>query len=105
MRACAASRAVNMRAWIRTPPHERPGMNDVLHRRAQRWQPAFLATGMSAFVAAVVTLVNTGFDGGFAMRWLLAWSLACPAAIVAAYLFRPLAWRAACAMAQLTGRA
>jgi hypothetical protein len=80
-------------------------MNEGLHRRAQRWQPAFLATGMSAFVAAVVTLVNTGFDGGFAMRWLLAWSLACPAAIMAAYLFRPLAWRAACAMVQLTGRA
>ena len=59
---------------------------------------------MSAFVAAVVTLVNTGLDGGFGARWLLAWGLACPAAIVAAYLFRPLAWRAACAMAQLTGR-
>jgi hypothetical protein len=79
-------------------------MDPVLHRRAQRWHPAFLATGMSAFVAAVVTLVNTGFDGGFAARWLLAWCLACPAAIVAAYLFRPFAWRAACAMAQLTGR-
>jgi len=77
-------------------------MNELLHRRAQRWQPVFLAAGMSAFVAAVVTAVNTGIDGGFALRWLLAWSLACPAAIVAAYLFRPLAWRAACAMAQLT---
>lgn len=79
-------------------------MNDVLHRRAQRWQPAFLAAGMSAFVAAVVTLVNTGLDSGFAARWLLAWSLACPAAIAGAYLLRPLAWRAACAMAQLTSR-
>jgi len=52
----------------------------------------------------VVTIVNTGLDSGVFVRWLLAWSLACPAAIVAAYLLRPLAWRAACAMAQLTGR-
>ena len=79
-------------------------MNEVLHRRAQRWQPALLASGMSAFVAAVVTLVNTGFDSGFAARWLLAWSLACPAAIVAAYLFRPIAWRAACVVARHTSR-
>jgi hypothetical protein len=79
-------------------------MNERFHRRAQRWQPVFLATAMSGFVAAVVTGVNTGLDGGFATRWLLAWSLACPAAILAAYVFGPLAWRAACAMARLTGR-
>lgn len=79
-------------------------MSDSLQRRAQRWQPAFLATGMSAFVAAVVTCVNTGLDAGFAARWLLAWGLACPAAIVAAYLLRPVAWRAAYAMARVTAR-
>ena len=44
-------------------------MTDHLHRRAQRLLPAFLATGMSAFVAAVVTAVNTGIDGGFVLRW------------------------------------
>jgi hypothetical protein len=75
---------------------------DSLHRRAQQWQPAFLAMGMSAFVAAVVTAINTGFDLGYPMRWLLAWSIACPAAILAAYLLRPLAWRAACLVARLT---
>jgi len=66
------------------------------------WLPAFLATGMSAFVAAGVTAINTGIDGGFPWRWLLAWSVACPAAIVAAYLFRPLAWRAACLVSRLS---
>lgn len=78
-------------------------MTEALDRRAQRWQPAFLATGMSAFVAAVVTYINTGLDAGLPSRWLHAWSLAWPAAVVAAYLFRPLAWRAARGMAQVTG--
>lgn len=63
--------------------------------RAQRLLPAMLATCMSAFVAAVVTAVNTGIDAAFALRWLKAWAIALPAAIVAAYLFRPLAWRMA----------
>ena len=75
-------------------------MTDHLHLRAQRLLPAFLATGMSAFVAAVVTAVNTGIDGGFMLRWAYAWTLALPSAIVAAYLFRPLAWRAAMALAR-----
>lgn len=77
---------------------------DLIQRRAHTWQPAFLAIGMSAFVAAVVTAINTGIDGGFPWRWLLAWSIACPAAIAAAYLFRPLAWRAACLVSRLTLR-
>ena len=64
-------------------------------RRAERLMPGVLATGMSAFVAAVVTTVNTGMDAGFALRWLRAWALAAPAAIVAAYLLRPVAWRIA----------
>ena len=75
---------------------------DPIRQRAQLCLPAFLATGMSAFVAAVVTAINTGIDSGFPWRWLLAWSVACPAAIVAAYLFRPLAWRAACLVARLS---
>ncbi len=69
-------------------------------RTSRSVQPAFLATGMSAFVAAVVTAVNTGIDGGFMLRWAYAWTLALPSAIVAAYLFRPLAWRAAVALAR-----
>lgn len=77
-------------------------MPNPLDRRAQRWLPAFLAMAMSAFVAAVVTVVNTGVDAGLPARWLLAWSIACPAAIVAAYLFRPLAWRAARQVARWT---
>ena len=76
--------------------------DDLIRRRARRLQPGVLACGMSAFVAAVVTLVNTGLDAGFPMRWLLAWALACPAAVVAAYLFRPLAWRAAHCVARWT---
>lgn len=74
-------------------------MNTV-ERRAQRLLPGLLAIGMSAFVAAVVTAINTGVDAGLAMRWLRAWALAGPAAIVAAYAWRPLAWRAALAIAR-----
>lgn len=77
---------------------------DPVQLRAQAWPPAFLAIGMSAFVAAVVTAINTGIDGGLPWRWLVAWSIACPAAIVAAYLLRPLAWRAACLLSRLTLR-
>lgn len=102
-------------AWLApTPPpailgptprrHARMHHHDLLYRRAQQWLPAFLAMGMSAFVAAVVTAINTGIDWGFPGRWLLAWSIACPAAILAAYLFRPLAWRVACLAARLTTR-
>lgn len=77
---------------------------DTVHQRAQRWLPGFLAMAMSAFVAAVVTAINTGVDAGFVLRWLLAWAIACPAAIAAAYLFRPLAWRAACVVSRWTLR-
>lgn len=71
----------------------------ALVHRAQRLLPGFLAVGMSAFVAAVVTAINTGVDHGLALRWLAAWARACPAAVAAAYLLRPLAWRAALAVA------
>ena len=73
---------------------------DAVERRAQRLLPGVLATGMSAFVALVVTLINTGLDGGLPARWLLAWLLAWPAAVVAAYGWRPLAWRLALWMAR-----
>ena len=63
--------------------------------RARRLLPACLAVFMSGFVAAVVTAINTGIDAGYAGRWLLAWVIACPAAIAAAYVFHPLAWRLA----------
>jgi len=75
-----------------------------LQRRAHRWQPAFQATGMSAFVALVVTAINTGVDPQLLARWLHAWRLALPAAIVAAYLFRPLAWRIALLLARWNRR-
>lgn len=75
-------------------------MTDATIARAQRLLPAFLATGMSAFVAAVVTAINTGVDAGFPLRWLYAWAIALPSAIVAAYLLRPVAWRAALAVAR-----
>lgn len=70
-------------------------------RRAQRLLPGVLALGMSAFVAAVVTVINTGVDAGLPSRWLRAWALAGPAAVFAAYLLRPLAWRLALAIAAL----
>ena len=73
----------------------------ALLRRAQRLLPGFLAVGMSAFVALVVTAINTGIDARLGARWLGAWALACPAAVFAAYLLRPLAWRAALAVSRL----
>jgi len=86
--------------------HDAGGVDAAaLQRRAQRWQPAFQATGMSAFVALVVTAINTGVDAQLVARWLHAWRLALPAAIVAAYLFRPLAWRIALLLACLGRRA
>jgi len=77
----------------------------ALHQRAHRWQPAFQATGMSAFVALVVTAINTGIDAQLVARWLHAWRLALPAAIVAAYLFRPAAWWIALRLARWSRRA
>lgn len=76
----------------------------ALHlQRAQRLLPACLATCMSAFVAAVVTAINTGIDAGMPARWLHAWLLAWPAAVIAAYLFRPCAWWAAQRLARVAG--
>ena len=79
-------------------------LSDPILLRARQLMPAFLAAGMSAFVAAVVTAVNTGIDPGFPLRWLRAWGIACPAAIMAAYLFQPWAWSAACRVSRLTSR-
>ena len=83
--------------WARTISSARTeaaGM-DAVERRVPAPVAGILAAFMSAFVAAVVTFINTGFDAGYPRRWLLAWCLALPAAIVAAHLFRPLAWRLA----------
>ena len=76
----------------------------ALQQRAHRWQPVFQATGMT-FVALVVTAINTGIDAQLVARWLHAWRLALPAAIVAAYLFRPVAWWIALRLARWSRRA
>jgi hypothetical protein len=81
-----------------------PSIDLTVAMRAARWQPACLATFMSAFVAAVVTALNTGVDAQLAVRWLRAWAVAWPAAVVAAYAFRPLAVRGATGLARIATR-
>lgn len=78
-----------------------PDPDPARTRLAQRLLPGLLALGMSAFVAAVVTVINTGVDAQLPARWLRAWALAGPAAVLAAYALRPLAWRAALAIASI----
>jgi hypothetical protein len=48
-----------------------------------------LSGGMSALVAFIVTLINTGFDSGLFQRWLIAWCLAYPVAWFAALIWGP----------------
>ncbi|MEP1144585.1 MAG: DUF2798 domain-containing protein [Henriciella sp.] len=48
-----------------------------------------LSGGMSALVALIVTIVNTGTEDGLAMRWLIGWSLAYPVAWFAALIWGP----------------
>lgn len=48
-----------------------------------------LSGGMSALVAFIVTLVNTGFDAALISRWFYAWCLAYPVAWVAALVWGP----------------
>lgn len=91
-------RGVTLPRW---PDNARMSPDPAQLRRAQRLLPGFLAIGMSAFVALMVTAINTGLDAELPMRWLSAWARACPVAILAAYLLRPLAWRAALAVAAL----
>ena len=52
-----------------------------------------LSGGMSALVAFIVTLINTGWDGGLFGRWLVAWCLAYPVAWFAALIWGPSAQR------------
>ena len=73
---------------------------DPVQRRAERIAPALLAVAMSAFVAGVVTVFNTGFDAGLPARWLRAWAIAAPAAVVAAYAMRPGAMKIAWLLAR-----
>ncbi|MEM6627332.1 MAG: DUF2798 domain-containing protein [Pseudomonadota bacterium] len=56
---------------------------------------AFMAGGMSALVALVVTIINTGFDAGLPLRWLKAWCLAFPVAWAAAIGWGPTALKLA----------
>ena len=48
-----------------------------------------LSGGMSALVALIVTMVNTGIDRGLGGRWLFAWCLAYPVAWFAALIWGP----------------
>ncbi|GHA83578.1 hypothetical protein GCM10007067_22120 [Lysobacter bugurensis] len=80
------------------------GHEQTVAARAARWQPACLATFMSAFVAAVVTALNTGVDAQLPARWLRAWAVAWPAAVTAAYACRPLAARCARGLARIATR-
>ena len=48
-----------------------------------------LSGGMSALVALIVTIVNTGLDGGLGARWFFAWLLAYPVAWFAALIWGP----------------
>ncbi|MEL7540014.1 MAG: DUF2798 domain-containing protein [Pseudomonadota bacterium] len=48
-----------------------------------------LSGGMSALVALIVTIVNTGIDVGLGQRWLVAWTLAYPVAWFAALIWGP----------------
>ena len=55
-----------------------------------RWvHTGLLSGGMSALVAFIVTLINTGFDAGLFKRWLIAWCLAYPVAWFAALIWGP----------------
>ena len=48
-----------------------------------------LSGGMSALVALIVTMVNTGIDGELGGRWFVAWCLAYPVAWFAALIWGP----------------
>jgi hypothetical protein len=48
-----------------------------------------LSGGMSALVALIVSIVNTGIDWDLGQRWLIAWSLAYPIAWLAALIWGP----------------
>ena len=80
--------------WVITQLHRHHGQPKALAQ-------ADLAARGLLIVALVVTALNTGVDAGLAARWIRAWTPACPCAIVAAYLWRPLAWRIALALARL----
>ena len=38
----------------------------------------FISLGMSVFMSAVITIVNTGLEGDFLHRWGTAWLFAFP---------------------------
>jgi hypothetical protein len=60
--------------------------------KSWRWRlvhTGLLSGGMSALVAFIVTLINTGLDSGLFQRWLIAWGLAYPVAWFAALIWGP----------------
>ena len=63
-----------------------------MRERSWLWRlihTGLLSGGMSALVAFIVTLINTGVDAGLFQRWLIAWSLAYPVAWFAALIWGP----------------
>lgn len=63
-----------------------------MEKKSLAWRlvhTGLLSGGMSALVALIVTIVNTGFEGALGERWLIAWSLAYPVAWFAALLWGP----------------
>ena len=50
----------------------------------------FISLGMSVFMSAVITIVNTGLEGDFLHRWGTAWLFAFPLAFLAGNFFSPI---------------
>jgi len=66
--------------------------NGRMEQKSLLWRlvhTALLSGGMSALVALIVTMVNTGLDWELSKRWLIAWSLAYPVAWFAALIWGP----------------
>ncbi|MEM7327956.1 MAG: DUF2798 domain-containing protein [Pseudomonadota bacterium] len=66
--------------------------NAGMQKKSLIWRlvhTGLLSGGMSALVALIVTIVNTGLDGALGGRWLVAWSLAYPVAWFAALIWGP----------------
>lgn len=64
----------------------------LMEKKSLIWRlvhTGLLSGGMSALVALIVTIVNTGIDVGLGQRWLVAWTLAYPVAWFAALIWGP----------------
>ena len=63
-----------------------------MDRRRFIWRllhTCLLSGGMSALVALIVTIINTGIDQNLGGRWFLAWCIAFPVAWAAALVWGP----------------